>query len=388
MEKLIDAHHRLLEVTDLGFKRYLYGQINWQHRLIAILGARGTGKTTLMLQRIKEMQAGSGILYVSADNIHFSNETLLNLAERFHALGGTHLFIDEIHKYPNWSQEVKNIYDSIPRLNLVITGSSVIDMLSGYGDLSRRSVVYHLHGLSLREYIGMKHGDTLPTVTLPELLEGRHPDIGGHRPLQVMKEYLSEGYYPFFLEGDVMLRLHGAVNAVFEVDLPKHLDIRPTSIDKLKRLLAIIAASVPFRPNFSKLSELTGISRNLLPDHLLHLEKAGLIHLLHDNTGGIRGLGKLEKVYLSNTVLMHLFTDRPDIGTMRETFLLDQLSQSHTVRASETADLVVGDTHFEVGGRNKGGRQLKGLQDAYLVKDDVERGFGRTIPLWYFGFLY
>jgi hypothetical protein len=165
MEKLIDAHHRLLEVTDLGFKRYLYGQINWQHRLIAILGARGTGKTTLMLQRIKEMQAGSGILYVSADNIHFSNETLLNLAERFHALGGTHLFIDEIHKYPNWSQEVKNIYDSIPRLNLVITGSSVIDMLSGYGDLSRRSVVYHLHGLSLREYIGMKHGDTLPTVT-------------------------------------------------------------------------------------------------------------------------------------------------------------------------------------------------------------------------------
>jgi predicted AAA+ superfamily ATPase len=388
MERITDTYFRLLESTDLGFKRYLTHRINWDQRLIALVGARGTGKTTLMLQHIKESLPVDRTLYVSADNIHFTHEGLLDLADQFWKLGGRHLFIDEVHKYPNWSQEVKNIYDSFPQLQVVLTGSSVIDMLKGYGDLSRRAVIHHLRGLSLREYISMKHGTELPVVSLDDITDGAPIGMKGLLPIKLFHEYLAEGHYPFFAEGDVMLRLNGAVNAVFEVDLPKHLDIRPSSIDKLKHLLVIIAGSVPFKPNLSKLAEMTGISRNTLPDHLHHLERAGLIAQLRSGTGGIRSLGKADKVYLDNTTLMHMFSDRPDIGTMRETFFLNQVSAMHTVNASDRVDFRVGELQFEVGGRKKGSHQLEGLSNAFLVKDDIEHPVGNTIPLWHFGFLY
>ncbi|HOK62151.1 ATP-binding protein, partial [Tenuifilum sp.] len=361
---------------------------NWNARLIAITGPRGVGKTTLMLQKIKIENKIDESLYVSLDNIYFSNHTLFELAGYFYRYGGRHLFIDEVHKYETWSQEIKNIYDSFPDLQIVFSGSSILDIYKGFGDLSRRVVPYHLNGLSFREYLIFETGQDSEAYSLDQILSQK-VKIKLENPLIHFKKYLNHGYYPFYKDDDFMIRLTGTVNAVLEVDIPKYLDLKVSTIDKLKHLLQIISESVPFKPNYSKIADLIGVSRNLLPDYLAYLEKAGLILELTNETKGIRRLGKVNKVYLNNPNLAYMLSgENANIGNIRETFFFNQLKLNHKVFSSETVDFKVEGNEFEIGGKSKGNKQISKLSNAYIVKDDIEYGFGNTIPLWHFGLLY
>lgn len=388
MEALNTIYKNLIDRTDTSMIRYLYHEINWDSKLIAITGARGIGKTTMILQKIKLSNQKNESLYVSADNIYFSKNTLFDLAQTFHNYGGKYIYIDEVHKYTDWSREIKNIYDSFPDLKIVFTGSSILDIYKGFGDLSRRVVPYHLHGMSFREYLYFETGKVYPVKELKDILSN-NVDIELKTPLLHFQNYLKQGYYPFYKEDDFHLRLNGAINAILEIDIPKYLELKASTIDKLKRLLQIIAENVPFKPNISKLSDLLEISRTLLPNYFSYLERAGLIMQLHDTTKGVRALGKVQKVYLNNTNLMNAFSgDKVNIGTMRETFFMNQLILKHQTSLPEKGDFIIGNNIFEIGGKNKTGKQIQGLSNAYIVKDDIEHGFGNTIPLWHFGFLY
>jgi hypothetical protein len=388
MEQLNAIYRELVEKTSLVFKRYLLPEINWNARLVAITGSRGVGKTTLMLQKIKLDDNLEKSLYVSVDNIYFSNHTLFDLAGYFYKYGGRHLYIDEVHKYKNWSQEIKNMYDSFPDLQIVFSGSSILDIYKGFGDLSRRVVPYYLKGLSFREYLEFETGKQFDKYSLLDILS-HEVGLKINTPLVYFKQYLKEGYYPFYKDNDFIIRLNGAINAVLEIDIPKYLDLKVSTIDKLKHLLQIIAESVPFKPNHSKIADLIGVSRNLLPDYFSYLEKAGLILQLHDETKGVRSLGKVNKVYLNNSNIAYMLSgSNANIGNIRETFFFNQLRLNYNVSSSNSGDFTINDATFEIGGKNKGKRQIAETPDAWLVKDDIEYGFGNTIPLWHFGLLY
>jgi len=388
MEQLNIIYHELIDKVNTRFTRYLLNQINWNARLIAITGPRGVGKTTLMLQKIKIDNKIDDSLYVSLDNIYFSNHTLFDLAGYFYRYGGRHLIIDEVHKYKSWSQEVKNIYDSFPNLQIVFSGSSILDIYKGFGDLSRRVVPYHLHGLSFREYLIFETGENTEVYSLNQIVSQK-VKISLENPLIYFRKYLNHGYYPFYKDNDFMIRLAGAVNAVLEVDIPKYLDLRVSTIDKLKHLLQIISESVPFKPNHSKIADLIGVSRNLLPDYFSYLEKAGLILQLTNDTKGIRRLGKVNKVYLNNPNLAYMLSgEHANIGNIRETFFFNQLKLNHKIFSSESVDFRVEGNEFEIGGKSKGNKQVSKLSNTYIVKDEIEYGFGNTIPLWHFGLLY
>ncbi len=389
MERLFDTQNRLLQSVDLSKKRYLYDKIDWENRLIAITGQRGVGKTTLLLQRIKESTNPSDYLYITADSLFIYKLSLFEIALNFRNSGGKHLFIDEVHKYQAWSGEIKHIYDTIPDLQVVFTGSSIIDILKNYGDLSRRAVHYTLHGLSFREYLFFETGKELPVVELGEILENKVA-IPLENPLSHFRNYLKKGYYPFYLEREFETKLLNVVNAVLEVDLAQHFDIKASTIGKLKKLLQIISESVPFKPNISKIAEMTDISRSLLKEYFDYLERGGLITMIHQNTKGIQGLGKPEKVYLNNTNLCYALVPHyeANIGNIRETFFMSQAGINHSVKLPKKGDFEINGNIFEVGGKGKSQKQLAGIDNAYIVKDDIEAGYLNTIPLWYFGFMY
>lgn len=388
MEHLNSIYRDLLDKTDISFKRYLLEKINWESRLIAITGARGTGKTTLMLQKIiidKQIQKS---LYVSVDNIFFANHSIFDLAGDFYKYGGRYLYIDEVHKYNGWSQEIKNIYDSFPELKIVFSGSSILDIYKGFGDLSRRVVPYILNGLSFREYLEFETGKKYEIVSLEDILS-HNVNYNIESPLAYFKNYLKEGYYPFYKEKEFAIKLNGAINAVLEIDIPKYLDLKVATIEKLKQLLQIISESVPFKPNYSKLADIIGISRNLVPDYFTYLERAGLIMQLNENTKGIRALGKINKVYLNNTNLaINLSSKNANIGNIRETFILNQLRMINKVYSAENGDFAIDSIILEVGGKNKSSKQIKDIEKGFVVKDEIEHGFGNIIPLWHFGLMY
>ncbi|VAW15139.1 ATPase [hydrothermal vent metagenome] len=389
MEELIAIYRELLSKVNTRFVRYLHGNIDWNARLIAIIGARGVGKTTLLLQHIKLNKIENESLYVSADNIFFSKNSLFELAGIFYKYGGKFFFVDEVHKYRNWSQEIKNIYDSYPGLQIVFTGSSILDVYKGFGDLSRRTLAYTLYGLSFREFLLFEEGLEVNPARLGQIIENRIV-INIEKPLPLFKKYLEYGYYPFYKEGQFNLRLNALINVVLEVDIPKYMEMRTTTIDKLKMLLQIIAESAPFKPNMSKIAEMIQVSRNILPDYFSYLERTKMILLLKNSTKGIRALGKLEKVYLDNTNLMSVLSpEKRNTGNIRETFFINQVSAGHTCTLPPDGDFLVNDNYlFEVGGKNKPRKQIAGLKNAFLVKDDIEYGYGNIIPLWYFGLLY
>jgi predicted AAA+ superfamily ATPase len=389
MDELITIYRDLINQVNTGFIRYLYKDIDWNARLISIIGARGTGKTTLLLQHIKLRKIEDESLYVSADNIYFSRNNLFSLAGSFYKYGGKYLFIDEVHKYRNWSQEIKNIYDSYPGLHVVFTGSSILDIYKGFGDLSRRALSYTLHGLSFREFLLFEAGIQVKPASLETLCKGNRV-FEIQKPLPLFKDYLKHGYYPFYKEGQFTLRLHAMINTILEVDIPKYMGLKTASIDKLKLLLQIITESSPFKPNMSKIAEMMEVSRNILPDYFSYLERTNLVLLLKSNTKGIRALGKPAKVYLNNTNLMSVLSPKDkNTGNIRETFFLNQLSVAHSCTLPVSGDFLV-DGHFlfEVGGKNKSRKQIAGHEHAYVVKDDIEYGYGNNIPLWYFGMLY
>lgn len=389
MDTLLFRYHNLLKETDTKFLRYLHDIIPWNDRMIAIVGSRGVGKTTMLLQHIKLHLPIDKTLYVSADDLYFSDHTIYDLAVRFHQKGGEHLFIDEVHKYANWAQELKNIYDAIPQLQVVFTGSSILDIYHGANDLSRRVLTFTLNGMSFREYLAMKKGIQTPAFSLDDILQHKVHIEGLQYPLAVFHEYLTEGYYPFSGNEGYGIRLMNVVNRIIETDIPLYAKLNVSSIVKLKRLLNVIAESVPFKPNVSKLSGILDISRETLNDYLEYMTRAKLINALYDATQGIRGLGKVEKIYLENTNLAYALTPRPDIGNIRETFFLNQLQVNHQVRASSNADFVIDGTYtFELGGKGKGQRQIADTPYSFVVKDDIEEGMFNILPLWHFGLMY
>ena len=389
MEALFEYSNRLIADVDIRFTRYLYDQINWDSRLIGLVGPRGVGKTTLVLQHIKNNLDHAHTLYVTAEDFYFAKNRLLDAASDFVKLGGTHLIIDEIHKYPDWSTELKLIYDYHQDLQVVFTGSSVLDIKKGSSDLSRRAVLYSMQGLSFREYLQLFHQIAIPTFTLDEILSHKVATPQLAHPLPLFFDYLKRGYYPFALEQDFDLKLMQVINPTLESDIPAYATMNVSTGRKLKQLMAIVAESVPFKPNMSKISEMLSISRNNIADYLLYMEEAGMVSQLRFETKGIRGLGKVDKVYLDNTNLVYgLAHENPNKGNIRETFFMNQLRVAYPIVSSVIADFTIDGFDFEIGGKNKSGKQIKTAAKGFVVKDDIETGFLNTVPLWHFGLLY
>lgn len=389
MKILYQKFETLLQNTSTDFKRYLYRNVAWDSRMIGIVGARGVGKTTMILQYIKENLDSKKALYVSADDMFFAENRLFDLADSFNKSAGEYLFVDEIHKYENWSKELKNIYDSFPGLKIVFTGSSILDILKGSSDLSRRAIIYKLHGLSFREYLGLFHNYNVDAYTLEQIVnnEVRLTDIA--HPLPLFNDYLRRGYYPYGLENEMDLRLGQIIVQTLEVDIPQYANLNVGTSRKLKRLLSIIAESVPFKPNFSKISEIIGVSRNSLDDYFSYMEKAGLISQLRTETTGVRGLGKVDKVYLDNpNIIFNLVGEKSNIGNVRETFFFNQMRLKNEVKSSAKSDFVIDKYTFEVGGKNKQQSQIAKNGESFVVKDDIEFGYLNVIPLWAFGLNY
>ena len=390
MERLWTNFNRLLKQTRTDFVRYKYDEIKWTNRMLGLVGPRGVGKTTLFLQYIKQNLSPRDTLYVSADNLYFADHTLIDLADDFSKQAGKHLFIDEIHKYPNWSVELKQMYDSYPDLQVAFTGSSVLDIYKGLADLSRRAPVYEMQGLSFREYLRLFHGIDAPAFTLEEILNQRAELPEVDHPLPLFADYLRRGYYPFSQpDADFYTELQQVVNQTMEVDIPQYAGMNVSTGRKLKQLLAVVSRSVPFKPVLQKLADLTGVSRNYLTDYLFYMERAGMISQLRDDTGGVRSLGKVEKIYLDNTNLIYVLgQENTNVGNVRETFFMNQMRVKHDVVSSRQADFRIGDYTFEIGGRGKGQQQIRNVEQSFVVKDDIESGYGNVIPLWAFGLNY
>ena len=389
MEKLFEYYRILLQKTNTDFHRYMFPKINWENRMIGLTGPRGVGKTTLVLQYIKENLNPNEALYVTAEDFYFTDHRLLDLADTFVKNGGKHLFIDEIHKYKDWSRELKLMYDYHAGLNVVFTGSSVLDINKGAADLSRRAVMYQMQGLSFREYLDLFHQITSKVYDLDEILAHEVTIPTLEHPLPLFREYLKSGYYPFAMEEGFDQRLRQIISQTLESDIPLYAEMNVSTGRKLKKLLAIIAKSAPFKPNYSSIALMLEASRNNIADYFLFIEEAGLIAQLRNATGGIRSLGKVDKVFLDNTNLIYnLAEELSNIGNVRETFFFNQARVVSDVIASNISDFTIDDKTFEVGGRTKGQIQLQGVEKGYLVKDDIEWGSMNVVPLWQFGMMY
>lgn len=396
MEKLTQKYYQKLDRTRTEKVRSLMDEIDWKNRLIGIKGARGAGKTTLLFQYILLKQLPlKQTLYISLDDLYFSENKLYNLVEQFVNEGGKHLLVDEVHRYANWSSELKNIYDDMPELQVVFTGSSLIHIEQARGDLSRRAVMYELHGLSLREFLHF--GDYLSheRISLEDILN-HHVEISRDivskiKPLAHFKEYLTIGYYPYFLENkEVYLqKLLETQLIALSTDLPPVYNLSYASIEKIKQLLYIMAESVPFKPNISKLSERIGVSRNSLLDFFRYLEDMRIVKRLYADTKGIGLLQKPEKLYLYHpNVSYALNANQADIGSMRESFFISQLNVNYPIAYATEGDFRIGKNVFEIGGSSKSQKQIKGLAHAYIAADNIEIGYKNKIPLWLFGFVY
>ncbi|MCX6327852.1 MAG: AAA family ATPase [Bacteroidia bacterium] len=398
MEKLFQFSVSRINSAETSFKRYLWKKINWNNRLIAITGARGVGKTTLLLQYIKENlnERPDEVIYVNMDDLYFSKNALVDFADNFVKRGGNYLFLDEVHKYKNWSQEIKNCYDYFPDLKIVLTGSSALNIYKGKADLSRRAMLYKLHGLSFREFIALKYNYIFPVLELDDLLNNAPKKIPAIlekiKPLKLFEEYLQFGYYPFFREGEdeFQIRLKQTVNHILDSDLPSVEKIDFNAVHYLRKLVSILAEIVPYKPNIVKLSQQVGVSRETLVRYLYLLEKADLLILLQTSAHGISKMNKPEKIYLNNPNLVYSLADnQSNQGTLRETFFLNQLQVLHKISRSEKSDFLVDDKHtFEIGGKNKNRKQIAGIENAFVAADNIEFSQGNKIPLWLFGFLY
>lgn len=386
---LVEFMEVQLKLTTSTFHRYLYDQVSWESRMFGLVGPRGVGKSTMILQYIKEHKDSRRIFYVSADHFYFSSHTLIEVVDEFAKEGGEQIFIDEIHKYENWSRELKQIYDAHPDVKVGFTGSSVLDIYKGFSDLSRRAPIFEMQGLSFREYLQLFHNIKVPVYSLDDVLGLKAQIANVNHPLPLFRDYLQKGYYPFSSESDFELKLRQVVNQTMEVDIPQYANMNASTGRKLKKLLAIIAQSVPFKPVMDSLATVIGVSRNVLPDYFLYMEQAGMIGQLRDDTGGIRGVGKVEKVYLDNTSLAYLLgQEATDIGNIRETFFYNQMRVTADVISSRISDFEIDGKTFEVGGKKKGKKQISDATEGYIVKDDIEYGSDNIIPLWAFGLTY
>lgn len=398
MDILFDYQEAMLKQVDARFSRSLFDHIEWDQRLFGITGLRGTGKTTMLLQYLKyRVEDGQRALYVSADYTWFYDNNLVGLADQFVKYGGRLLLIDEIHKYPRWSRELKNIYDLHPELKIVFTASSVLDILRGEADLSRRAVTYELPGLSLREYLALIYQIELPAFSLHDLLTNPKSAAATItdkiKPLPYFKEYIRQGYFPFIrTEKEILYyqKLNQIINTVLEIDLHFVQGYSSTNVSKMKKLLGVLAESAPFTPNVSKLADQLGLGRDTVKTYFEYLEKARILNLASIHKKGVAGLKKPDKIFLENTNLSFAMQQNPDKGTLRETFFINQITNAgYEVGLGEKADFVVNDSLvFEIGGQSKDHTQLEAATNGYLAIDDVEHAYMNRIPLWLFGFLY
>ena len=396
-ESLYNTSQRLVSLASTNKHRYLYNQINWENWLIAIKGARGVGKTTLILQHIKETFAENPeqALYISLDNIWFSNHTLSDIVDYHYTHGGTHIFIDEIHRYPHWQKIIKNMADEYPDLHIVYTGSSMLLMDNNEGDLSRRQIVYTLHGMSFREFLSFENEGDWPVITLDELLS-HHVKIaaqitGKTKILKAFSHYLEYGCYPFYMRDfdGFPTRLQTVVNAVIHEDMPAVEDITYATQQKISKMLMILAEHVPQTPKMNELYASLETNREQGMRMLSMLERAALLQILSTKNKNLNKMSKPEKIYLDNPNLMYALTKKVDVGTLRETFFINQLSAVADVNYPTKGDFIVNDRFlFEVGGKNKTFDQIKDIPDSFLAIDGVETGHANRIPLWMFGLLY
>lgn len=399
METLFNKQNRLLSNTSTDIVRQAMTGINWGARLIAIRGARGIGKTTVMLQHIKLHYPAytNEALYCSLDSMYFTTHTILDLAESFYKGGGKHLFLDEIHKYPSWSREVKEVYDLYPDLRVVISGSSLLNLLGGDADLSRRCVAYSMQGLSFREYLRFYHGIDIAPRRLEEILENPAPlcaEVNAKcKPLPLFKDYLQHGYYPYYLQNhtDYYTMIEQVCNFVVESELPQLCNVELGNVRKLKTLLGVMAATVPFEVDIAKLATVIGVHRNTVVTYLLHLAKADLLSLLYSDISSVKRMQKPDKIYLENPNMVYaLATGEIKTGTVRETFAVNQLKHAHEVEYGKASGdfRIDGKYTFEVGGQDKTFKQIAGLPHSYILADDTEFPNGHKLPLWVLGFLY
>lgn len=389
MEQLFENFRRRLHDTPIDLVRYKYGEIEWNGHALGLVGPRGVGKSTMLLQYIKKNLDLNDTLYVSADYLYFASHTLVDLADRFYKMGGKHLFIDEIHKYEGWSTEIKQIFDSYSDLQLIISGSSILEITKGMADLSRRVPIYEMQGLSFREYLHLFYGIRMDVVSMENLLNHEYAIPGVEHPLPLFHDYLRRGYYPFGRDAAYDMELMQVVAQTMESDIPLYLNTNVSVGRKLKQLLMVVSESVPFKPVMQKLADVTGINRNYIQDYLTYLERTGMIAQLRDAVGGLRGLGKTEKVYLDNTNLIYVLAPkRADIGNVRGTFFMNQMRVIGDVTCSPVSDFMMDGMTFEIGGRKKGQKQISDVKDGYVVKDDIETGYANVIPLWAFGLMY
>lgn len=395
MQRLIGHYTRLLANTKLTKKRYLFYQIDWKNRLIGITGPRGTGKTTLLLQHIKQEKMENTSLYVSLDNLYFAQNTLSDLAHEFYLSGGTHLFLDEVHRYSNWAVEIKNLYDSYPDLHIVFTGSSILEIYKAQADLSRRSIMYSLTGLSFREFLSFEDIVELPVYPL-ELLLSDHTAMASDiitqtKVLPAFRNYLQYGYYPFYKEGIEVYydRIESIINVILENDLPAIVTLQHATLVKIKRLLTHIASLVPYTPNINDLSGIIETDRKSLLSYLQYLDRAKLLLQLHSDTKRLAELAKPTKLYVDNTNLLFALSKNTQSGTLRETFFANQLSHSHELTIPTAGDFLIDNTYlFEVGGKGKTFKQIRNVENSFVAYDDMEIGLGNKIPLWLLGLLY
>ena len=397
MEQLIIQSQLKIAKITTDFQRYLIKEINWNDRLISIRGARGVGKTTLLLQHIFNSRlANNSYLYVSMDDLYFINTTLIDLARSFSNIGGKHLFLDEVHKYPNWSREIKLIYDNHPELYVVFTSSSILEIYKAESDLSRRAISYDLKELSFREYIELKHKIKFDKYSFKEIIDNHQSISLGIqskiKPIQFFREYVRFGAYPFFIENEdnYHQRLRNVISMVIDIDINAVENLSYDVLTKIKRLLSAVATSVPFTPNITRLSEKLNISRPTLLQALQILERARITSSINKVAKGIGVLTKPEKLYLNNTnLLFALVGTQVDSGTVRETFFMNQLNGIVKLNIPEKGDFLLNEEYImEVGGRSKKQKQLIRIEKGYIVKDDIEIGANNIIPLWLFGFLY
>lgn len=399
IQPLLNTFHRKLAATDLRFKRYLHGQINWDARLLGIKGARGVGKTTMLLQHIKET-AGNNldeVFYASLDNMWFQTHSAEDLVEFLYTRGVTRIYLDEVHKYRNWTVLLKNLYDNYPGLNIVYTGSAMLAIDNSKSDLSRRQSLYTLHGLSFREYLEYEGIISLPSMTLEEMLNNHVSyamDItsAGIKIVKYFEQYLNEGYYPYYKEAgrDYLMRIGEVVQLVIDSDITAVEEtITYSTRQKIKKLLMVVAENVPLEPNINKLAASLESTRDQTLKMLYWLDRAALLWLLTDKPKDYKHLTGPKKIYLNNTNLMNALGSRVSKGTQRETFFANQAGAVTDLLIPKQGDFLADGRYiFEVGGPQKTFDQIAGLPDSYLAIDDIEVGNGNRIPLWLFGCLY
>lgn len=396
MEDLIVEFQQKLTLVSLDFERYLVSEIDLDNQLIALKGARGSGKTTVLIQIAKKFLAKEKTLYVSLDHIYFFDNKLYNLAKEFVSFDGQYLLLDEVHKYPNWSREIKLIYDNFPNLKVIFTSSLMLEIYKCESDLSRRVVSYTLKELSFREFIEFETQIKFPKIPFENILDN-HTQLAIQvveklKPLPLFAKYLQIGAYPFYKENEKNYtdKLRNTINLIIEIDINSVENLNYETLVKLKKLLISIATSAPFTPNITKLSEHIGVSRNTLVQSIKILERAGLVNELFKYTSGIGVLTKPEKLFLNNTNLMYaLAKDNINIGNIRETFFLNQFKGLHQINLSEQSDFLIDQKYtFEIGGKSKTKKQIQHIPNAYIAKDNIEIGAMHIIPVWLFGFMY